>query len=108
MVTATVEQLDEPIVMDKPWNGARLREIREQAGLNQTELAALLDMWQGGIGNWERGDRKPNVDDLYTLCDVLGCSCIDFYRDIGTKVRFRHKPRMPKPKPKPDETNSDE
>lgn len=94
---------DEALVMDRPWNGERLREVREMASLSQAQLGELLGLWQGAIGNWEHGTRKPNVDDLYLLCDALGCSCIDFYKELGTNVRFRHKPRKPKRPPKSDD-----
>lgn len=36
----------------------RLRELRTAAGLNQTEIAALLKMQQNQYSRYERGDRE--------------------------------------------------
>ena len=36
----------------------RLRELRNAAGLNQTEIAALLKMQQNQYSRYERGDRE--------------------------------------------------
>ena len=36
----------------------RLRELRVSAGLNQTEIADLLDMQQNQYSRYERGERE--------------------------------------------------
>ena len=36
----------------------RLRELRNAAGLNQTEIAALLKMQQNQYSRYERGERE--------------------------------------------------
>ena len=36
----------------------RLRELRVSAGMNQTDIAALLDMQQNQYSRYERGERE--------------------------------------------------
>ena len=95
-------------VMDAPWSGARLRDIREQAGLKQFEAAELMTsarrrgdatlagIAQGMLSQWESGKRVPDADDIYIICEALHCTCADLYRSVGVPVRFRGgKPTMP-------------
>lgn len=35
------------------------REVREKAGLSQTEMAELMDMSPFGYQSWENGQRRP-------------------------------------------------
>ena len=39
----------------------RLRELRVSAGMNQTDIAALLDMQQNQYSRYERGERELPV-----------------------------------------------
>ena len=36
-----------------------IRTLREQAGLSQARLAALLGVAPNTVARWERGERKP-------------------------------------------------
>jgi transcriptional regulator with XRE-family HTH domain len=50
----------------------RLRELRKQKKLSQTELGALVDIHYTHIGRYERGTSRPNSDTLKRLADTLG------------------------------------
>ena len=52
----------------------RLRELRKSAGLSQSELAAKLDMAQNSLSNWERGERKPDVEVMARIADFFEVS----------------------------------
>ena len=52
----------------------RLRELRRQRGLSQTELANAVDVALLTVFRWEKGVRTPRVEEIQKLCDVLGCS----------------------------------
>ncbi|HZZ78216.1 MAG TPA: helix-turn-helix transcriptional regulator [Gemmataceae bacterium] len=56
--------------------GSRLKELREQAGLTQGELAAKAEMSQAGISDLEqsRGGRKPKWQTVQKLAVALGVS----------------------------------
>ena len=55
-----------------------LREMREQAGLNQGELAALLLRPQSYVSNVERGRRRLDLLQLREYCLVCGQNLVDF------------------------------
>ena len=44
--------------MEKNKYYPRLRELRNAAGLNQTEIAAILKMQQNQYSRYERGERE--------------------------------------------------
>jgi transcriptional regulator with XRE-family HTH domain len=50
----------------------RLRELRKQKNLSQTELGSKVDIHYTHIGRYERGTSRPNSDTLKRLADVLG------------------------------------
>ena len=45
----------------------RLKELRSENGLTQTELAKKTGVSQAAIAKWESGDRTPNLDCLIIL-----------------------------------------
>lgn len=55
----------------------RLKLLRENANLSQSNLAKHLGTSQGAVGNWESGIRQPNLDMLAKLSDFFGVS-VDF------------------------------
>jgi transcriptional regulator with XRE-family HTH domain len=52
--------------------GQNIRLLRKQKGLTQVELAKNLDCSQAVITAYESGKKKPAVDTLSRLADVLG------------------------------------
>jgi len=55
-----------------------LREAREQAGLTQTDLAEKLGQSQSFVSKAERGDRRLDIVQVRTICQVLGFTLADF------------------------------
>lgn len=55
----------------------RLKKLREQKKLNQTELANLLEVSNGSISKWERGDRQPDYETLERIADIFNVT-IDY------------------------------
>jgi putative transcriptional regulator len=49
----------------------RLREVRVQAGLTQTDLAGLTGFRQPHIARWESGKQLPRVDTALRLAAAL-------------------------------------
>ena len=55
--------------------GARLRRLRESAGLTQEELASRAGLAAKAVGALERGERKrPYPHTVRSLADALGLS----------------------------------
>jgi len=52
----------------------RLRELRKQKGLSQTELGERVEIHYAHIGRYERGVSRPGADTLKRLADALGVS----------------------------------
>ena len=59
----------------------RLKERRESLGITQPELADLLGVSKGAIGNYETGTNSPRAAILYKLFDVLHCDANYLFQD---------------------------
>lgn len=55
--------------------GERIKTAREKKGLQQKDLAILVDVKSSGvISNWERDLNKPDAEKIVKLCQVLDIS----------------------------------
>ena len=52
----------------------RIRELRQQMGWRQEDLAARLNTKRQTVGNYETGERGIDVDTINQLCDIFGCT----------------------------------
>lgn len=63
--------------------GERIRQARENKGIQQKELAELVQVKSSGvISNWERDLNKPDSEKIIKLCEVLNISLsylLDYY-----------------------------
>jgi transcriptional regulator with XRE-family HTH domain len=69
----------------------RLRELRKQKNLSQTELGQVAGLHYTHIGRFERGASRPSGDTLKRLSDALGVSSdylLDGATDEAAKARF--------------------
>lgn len=57
---------------------ALLRQVRLDAGLRQTDVAAKLGKPQSFVSNYESGERRLDLLELQALCEVLGIGLRDF------------------------------
>ena len=55
----------------------RIKELRIEAGLTQSELAARLGLNQTAVGKYERGQLEPSIATLKALSTLFECS-IDY------------------------------
>ena len=60
----------------------KLKELREERGLTQRDLAKALNLSKGSIGMWESTDRIPNAKQLVQLATFFGVS-VDSLLDIN-------------------------
>jgi transcriptional regulator with XRE-family HTH domain len=58
--------------MDADYFAARLKELREQAGLTQQELAERTGFTASGVSQWEMGRRVPAWPHVVALAEALG------------------------------------
>jgi transcriptional regulator with XRE-family HTH domain len=67
--------------MDSSKFGMRLKELREQAGLTQPQLAEQAKLSKAGIADLEQGRREPSWATVQALCAALGVSCEAFNQE---------------------------
>lgn len=63
----------------------RLKERREQLKLTQSEVAALLGITPGAVGNYENGVSTPKADILFKVFDALKCDANYLFQDEMNK-----------------------
>lgn len=57
--------------------GERLRHLRNERNLHQSELGEILDLSPSAIGSYERNLREPSYAHLVKMADLFGVS-IDY------------------------------
>ncbi len=60
---------------------SRLKAQRERMGLTQTQLASMLGVTKGAIGNYETGHSSPKAEVLFKVFDVLQCDANYLFQD---------------------------
>lgn len=66
--------------------GEKIRNLREDQDLNQTQLGKALNMTQRKISYIECGKSEPSVDDIIAFCHFFQVSA-DYLLDIPGKYR---------------------
>ena len=65
-----------------------LKEARERVGLTQVQLAKTLKQSQSFVSKLERGDRRIDILQLRTLCQIYGMTLAAFVdlleKELGT------------------------
>lgn len=59
-----------------------LRKIREESGLKQADVAALLGEPQSFVSKYEMGERRLDLELLERICSALGIDLLDFIRQL--------------------------
>lgn len=54
-----------------------IRRLREEKGISQLEFAIAMGVTQGAVSHWETGRRKPDIDDLVRMAELLNCKLDD-------------------------------
>lgn len=63
----------------------KIRELRVEKGMLQSELAEKLNKSAVCLGDWERGRCEPSIEDLIKLSAIFGCT-VDYL--IGNENDF--------------------
>ena len=58
--------------------GEKAKKLREQYGLNQSQIAQYLNVDQSYISKCEKGERQFSADMLDKMGNLFGCS-VDFF-----------------------------
>ncbi len=56
------------------------KQLREEAGLSQKELARRINRSQSFISKYETGELRLDLLELYQICEALGTSLHEFVK----------------------------
>ncbi len=51
--------------------GERIKQLRKEKGMTQTDLAHTLNVTKGTVSTWERNSRTPSFETLDAMCDLF-------------------------------------
>lgn len=68
--------------------GVRVKQLRENAGLTQAELAERLDVSRPAIGTWESGKARPRLNKLRQLADLFNVTVSELMGEDAEPVPF--------------------
>jgi transcriptional regulator with XRE-family HTH domain len=63
-----------------------LRAARDKSGLTQADLAKQLKLTQSFVSKIERGDRRLDIIQLRTICEVFGLSLAEFVEQLEAEL----------------------
>src|SRR5262245_9314942 len=87
--------------MDKKDFGARLRQLRTEAGMSQGDVAKKAGVSQSHISQWESGIYAPSATDVPDLAAALGVEIAELFKPAVGTVPPPRRGRPPKPEGPP-------
>jgi transcriptional regulator with XRE-family HTH domain len=63
-----------------------LKELRQQYGITQVELAKKLGVPQSFVSKYESGERQLDILELRQICQHIGISFDSFIRQLEEKI----------------------
>lgn len=63
--------------------GGAIRTSRAELGLSQERLALLAGLHRNYIGDVERGERNPSLENVLKIVDALGCTAEELFGRAG-------------------------
>lgn len=70
--------------------GEKVRLLREQLELNQTQLGAALNMTQRKVSYLENDKYEPSVEDLKAICQYFNISA-DYFLGFSRNLPYPQK-----------------
>lgn len=66
--------------------GNRIKELREERDVTQTELAKEVNIRPESINRMEKGKYNPSYKVLYDICHTLGVTMSEFFSEESDKL----------------------
>jgi putative transcriptional regulator len=95
---ATYSPVGREAIMDLKAFGARLKAVRQQAGLTQKQLAERAGLSQKAISHWEVGEREPGMLAAAALAKALELTVEDLLQEPMPEAEKPKRGRPPKAK----------
>jgi transcriptional regulator with XRE-family HTH domain len=70
---------------------ALLRELREESGLRQEDIAAQFRQPQQIISRYESGERRIDILELRHLCQIFAITPAEFFERLEVKISAEQK-----------------
>ncbi|MCL4552185.1 MAG: helix-turn-helix domain-containing protein [Candidatus Marsarchaeota archaeon] len=64
-----------------------LKEMRQEAGLRQLDLADRIEEPQSFVSKYESGERRLDVLELRRICKAVGVSLSEFLQRLENRLR---------------------
>lgn len=71
----------------------KLKELRLNKGITQTEFAETFNIANGTVGNWETGKREPDYEMLSRIADFYGVT-VDYLLGRDQKAKPAENDRL--------------
>jgi len=84
-MTTTAHELTTPAATV----GARLRELRKERHLTQTELARQIGIQQSDLSRMEQGEYRVSLDNLFKILAVFDVAINDFFKEESPDTASR-------------------
>ena len=62
--------------------GRRVKFLRIEKGISQTDMAEAIGLSQTNLSNMESGRTATTIQNLFKMREVLGCKMSDFFVDF--------------------------
>jgi DNA-binding XRE family transcriptional regulator len=72
---------------------SRVASLREQAGLTQVQLAALVGVTPNTIQNWEKENGLDQLERYLKLAEIFGCDVRDLVQYVPASKEDKLKPK---------------
>ena len=66
----------------------RIRHYREELGMEQKALAAMVGVTANAVSNWERGRARPDVNLLPDICEALQITLYQLYGLDDPSIKY--------------------
>lgn len=80
----------------KKYIGMRIKHFRNKKGMNQDQLADLLETTKQTVSRYENGERQANQDILFNLSSIFNISIDDFFPVKDNIIPFPAASQYPK------------
>lgn len=73
-------------MIDLKYIGNRIRTLRLERGMTQSEFASLMCISFQAVSNWERGITSPDLDNVVRIAELFGITVDELLRPRGEEL----------------------
>lgn len=74
--------------------GITIERLRLKQNLTKTALASFSDIQDCYLRGIIKGNRNPTIVTIYSICEALGVSPLEFFRRVEEEIEHRQKTRQ--------------